>query len=76
MVLNACVNFGVQEKSGSLVRGQKRGQNGSSEEPFGFSSKSRIRNLLILCMWIEVDSAFIMPETGPIHYFPFWSYGV
>ena len=24
---------------------------------------------------IEVDSAFIMPQTGTIHYCPFWSYG-
>ena len=39
MVLNACVNFGVQQKSGSRVRGQKGGQNGSSEEPFGYISK-------------------------------------
>ena len=36
MVLNAGVNFGVQEKPGSRVRGQKGGQNGSSEEPFGY----------------------------------------
>ena len=50
MVLNACVNYGVLQKSGFRVRGQKGGQNGSSEEPFGFSSKSLIRILLILCM--------------------------
>ena len=39
MVPNMCVNFGVQQKSGSRVRGQKGGQNGSSEEPFGYISK-------------------------------------
>ena len=38
MVPNMCVNFGVQQSSGSRVRGQKGGQNGSSEEPFGYIS--------------------------------------
>ena len=40
MVPNMCVNFGVQRKSGSRVRVQKGGQNGSSEEPFGYISKA------------------------------------
>ena len=39
MVLNTCVNFGVQRKSGSRVRGRKGGRNGSSVEPFGYISK-------------------------------------
>ena len=39
MVPNMCVNFGVQQKSGSRVRGQKGGQNGSCEEPLGYISE-------------------------------------
>ena len=55
--------------------GQKGGQKGSPGEPFGFFSKSLSRILLIFCMWIEVDSGFVLPQTACRYRFSFWSYG-
>ena len=59
MVPNMCVNFGVQQKSGSRVRGQKGGQNGSSEEPFGYISKEFQYFRLIF----ELKGALMVPDT-------------
>ena len=40
-----------------------------------YESKRLAPILSISSMCVEVGSAFIMLQTGTIHYFPFWNYG-
>ena len=64
MIPDTRAKFGVREKSGSGIKGKKGGQKGSPGESFGFFSKSLGRVLPILCMRIEVDSGFVLPQTA------------
>ena len=75
MISDTRAKFGVREKSGSGIMGKKGGQKGSPGESFGFFSKSLSRLLPILCMRIEVDSGFVLPQTACRYRFLFWSYG-
>ena len=77
-----CASFGENRMSRKnlvpelwVKRGANRGQIGPRKDPFDTISKSVVQIFSILCMRIEVDSGFLMPQTGPIHRFWFWTYG-